>query len=132
MRSVLQQFAVIVSFLFVLPGSMPSQKAVPVRIQFKQGSMSSTVQGSVRGRQQMEYVLRMAKSRKLTLRLSSPAPATLMLKVRDPHGKEIQLQSSGERQWVVAAAESGDFDIWVVRVNDKPGVSTYKLTVDVR
>jgi hypothetical protein len=131
-RNVFRQLTVIVIFLFVLPGSIPAQKAIPARIQFKHGSTSGVVQGSLRGRQQMEYVVRIEKGQNLRLRLSSPASGNLIVKVRDPHGTEMSLKRSGKLEWTAVTADSGDFDVWVIRMNDTNGVSSYKLTVAVR
>jgi hypothetical protein len=122
----------IASLLFILAGPAPAQKARPVRIEFSGGSATSVVQGHLRGRQQMDYVARAQDKQKLILKLEEAPSGTLLVKVRDPEAKEIPLQSSTPRKWTAMLSQTGDYEISVLRVGEKPGVSRYKLTVTIR
>lgn len=127
-----RRFSVVAIFIFILGGSVCAQKAIPVRIKFKPGATSTVVQGNLRGRQQMEYVVAATQNQKLTLQLTSQPPGNLKLTVRDPSRMEIPLENAGPGKWTAVLARSGDYDIWVVGVTAKPVVARYKLTVAIR
>jgi hypothetical protein len=122
----------VTGILFFLASLAGAQKAEPVRIEFKPGASSASLRGQLRGRQQMEYVLRARNGQTLALRLSSTPRDSLTLKVRDPVASEIPLERAGPGQWLTPLRQTGDYDIWVVRVSGRPGASTYRLTVTVR
>lgn len=115
-----------------LPAPAPAQKARPVRIEFERGAVSTVVDGQLRGRQQMEYVVAARTKQTLALELASTPAGTVALRVRDPDGGEVPLEHPGSRRWTALLSRSGDHDVWVRRVSDRPGVSTYRLTVTIR
>ena len=132
MHRMLQRFTVVAIFIFILGGSVCAQKAIPVRIKFKPGATSTVVQGNLRGRQQMEYVVAATQNQKLTLQLASQPPGNLKLTVRDPSHMEIALENTDPGEWTGVLARSGDYDIWVVDVSAKPVDARYKLIVAIR
>jgi hypothetical protein len=126
------QWIAIASFLFFLPGPAPAQKAKPVRIQFPRGSASALLQGQLRGRQQQDYVAGAGKEQTLILQLASAPSGSLAIKVYDPEDREVALQRSSARRWTAVLPRAGDYGIAVLRVSEKAGVSTYRLTVTIR
>ncbi len=116
----------------LLPAGAAAQKAKPLRIEFESGSPSRAVSGTLGGRQQMEYVVAVGSEREVRMDLVSSPPGLLVVTVRDPNGTELWVRRSSATRWVVVALRPGDHDIWVRRVSNKPGTSTYTLTVTLR
>jgi hypothetical protein len=107
-------------------------KAEPLRIQFQRGRDSATFNGKLRGDQQAEYALGARKSQKLIVSLLATPPRSIIVKVRDPKGADLELKPDSDRRWSAVLSENGDYDIWVIRSSKKPGSSRYKLTVTIR
>jgi hypothetical protein len=109
-----------------------AQKAEPLRIEFEPGASAATVSGELSGRQQMEYAVAARSGQRLTFRLVVSPAGGLSLKVRDPDGAEIALRSPARQRWTALASRSGDYEISVLRAGNRPGSSTFKLTVTIR
>jgi len=116
----------------LLAGASYAQKAEPVRIRFVDGAVSATVEGSLRGRQQMEYEAAARASQTLTLRLSVAPARTFSLKLYNPDGAEMPLRKSGANRWTAELPQTGDYGISVLRTSPSPGDSSYKLIVTIR
>jgi hypothetical protein len=116
----------------VLAGASYAQKAQPVRIRFADGAASTTVEGRLRGRQQMEYEAAARASQTLTLRLSAAPAGTFSLKLYNPEGAEMPLRKSGANRWSAELPQTGDYGISVLRTSPSRGDSPYKLVVTIR
>jgi hypothetical protein len=119
--------------LLVLGGNIArAQTAEPLRVEFRSGSHVAVVTGTLTGRQQMEYVTAIRKDQHVTLALASDSPEKLNVRLRDPQYADVVLLGAGSRRWTATVAETGDYEIWVVRINNIAGQSSYKLRITVR
>jgi hypothetical protein len=121
----------LVTVLSALAGSLLAQKAEPARIEFEAGSMTTTVNGSLRNRQQMDYVVYGREKQELVLQLTTEHAGNLALKLYDPQGAEMTLEDTGPNQWRANLRQSGDYGIQVRRISRKQGVSIYDLGLTV-
>jgi hypothetical protein len=106
-------------------------KAEPLRIQFARGRDGATLNGKLRGDQQAEYSLGAKKGQKLTLGLQATPPGSVTLKAMGPE-TNLELKPNSNQQWEAVLPEDGDYEIWVIRASNKPGISRYKLRVTIR
>ena len=116
----------------LLSGAVYAQKAQPARIRFADGAVSATVEGRLRGRQQMEYEAAARARQTITLRLSMAPAGTFLLKLYSPENAEMPLRKSGANRWIAELPQTGDYGISVLRTSPSPGDSSYKLIVTIR
>ena len=114
----------------LLTGALWGQKAEPVRIALKDGE--ATVQGRLRGRQQMDYEAEAGASQTITVHLAATPAQTLALKLYSPEGGEMPLHTAGANRWAAELPKSGNYGISVLRTGRQRGATTYKLTVTIR
>ena len=125
------------SFLIVLlAGSQAlaqrGGKAEPNRIEFKRGTTSTTVSGSVRGSEQAEYVLAAKKGQRLTIRITSVPARSSGFDLHGPEDVDLGLESDTNLNNSLMLRRTGDYLITVVKLTDLVRASKYKLTVTVR
>jgi hypothetical protein len=123
---------VIAQLLIWRENIVKAQSAEPLRVEFKFGSHVAVVKGSLQGRQQMEYVTAIRKDQLVTLRLSNGSREALKVRLRDPHNVDVVLLDAGPHRWTATVSETGDYQIWVVRLNNTAGESSYKLRITIR
>jgi hypothetical protein len=106
-------------------------KAMPLRIQFGRGRDYATLNGKLRGDQQAEYSLGARKGQKLTISLQATPQGTVTVKAMGPESN-LELKPHSNQQWEAVLPDDGDYEIWVIRSTNKPGLSRYKLRVTIR
>jgi hypothetical protein len=109
-----------------------AQSAQPLRIGFKAGSHVALVKGTLQGRQQQEYVTEIQHGHSVTLALAGDPRDELKVRLRNPQNMDLALSDAGSHRWTATVTESGDYEIWVVRVRNAPGKSSYKLRITIR
>jgi hypothetical protein len=67
-------------------------KAEPNRIEFKRGTTSTTINGTVRGDEQAEYVLGAKKGQKLVIKLTSVPAKSSVFQLLGPDGDTLGLE----------------------------------------
>ena len=107
-------------------------KAEPLRIEFKRGTTSTTVSGSVRGSEQAEYVLAAKKGQRLTIRITSVPARSSGFDLHGPEDVDLGLESDTNLNNSLMLPRTGDYLITVVKLTDLVRASKYKLTVTVR
>src|SRR5438067_6633961 len=68
-------------------------KAEPNRIEFKRGTTSTTISGTVRGSEEAEYVLAAKKGQKLTIRIISVPARSAGFDLHGPDDVDLGLES---------------------------------------
>jgi hypothetical protein len=131
-RSAIRLLLVMAQLLTCGENIVRAQSAEPLRIEFKSGSHAAFVKGTLQGRQHMEYVAAIRKDQLVTLGLSSDSPQALKVRLRDPRNVDVVLLDAGPHRWTATVPETGDYQIWVVRLNNTAGESSYKLRVTIR
>jgi hypothetical protein len=123
-------------FLMLLPCSISlaqgGGKAEPLRIEFKRGANTTTINGKVRGTEEAEYVLSARKGQKLTIRLSSMPKRSCVFDIKAPENADLGLEYDANYDYSGTLPNTGDYFINVVRPTTSPGSASFRLTITVR
>lgn len=107
-------------------------KAEPGRIEFKRGTNSTTINDTVRGDEQAEYVLSAKKGQRLIIKLTSVPVKSSCFDLTGPEGADLGLEFDCNQAYSKPLPETGDYFITVSRPTTAKGRSRYRLTVTVR
>ena len=107
-------------------------KAEPNRIEFKPGTSSTTISGTVRGDEQAEYVLAARKGQKLIIKLTSVPVKSSVFQLLGEDNDTLGLEYDANYDYSGTLPKTGDYFITVARPGGSKGTSRYKLTVSVR
>jgi hypothetical protein len=107
-------------------------KAEPKRIEFKRGSNSAIVSGTVRGDEEGEYVLAAKKGQRLIIKLTSVPVKSSVFQLLGEDNDTLGLEYDANFDYSGVLPKTGDYFITVARPGQSKGVSRYKLTVTVR
>ena len=107
-------------------------KAEPLRIEFKRGTNSTTISGSVRGSEQAECVLAARKGQTLIIKLTSVPRRSSVFQILGPDNDTLGLEYDANWDYNGKLPKTGDYFITVVRPAQSRGSSKYMLTVTVR
>jgi hypothetical protein len=107
-------------------------KAEPNRIEFKRGSTSTTLSGTVRGDEQAEYVLSAKQGQRLIIKLTSVPAKSSVFDLHGPDDVDLGLEYDANYVYSGKLPRTGDYLIFVTRPTQAKGTSRYKLTVNVR
>jgi len=106
-------------------------KAEPLRIEFKRGATSTTINGAVRGSEEAEYVLAAKKGQRVIMRLRSVPARSAVFQILDPDNDKLSL-AQGHYDLLGTLPKSGDYLITVSRPKQSKGTSRYKMIVTIR
>lgn len=109
-----------------------SGKAEPNRIEFKRGTNSTAISGTVRGDEQAEYVLSAKQGQRLIIKLTSVPAKSSVFDLQGPDGVNLGLEYDANYVYSGNLPRTGDYLIFVARPTQEKGTSKYKLTVTVR
>ena len=107
-------------------------KAEPNRIEFKRGTTSATVNGTVRGDEQAEYVLSAKKGQRLTVKLTSVPVKSSVFQLLGEDNDTLGLEYDSNYNYSGVLPKSGDYFITVRRPTEVKGMSRFKFTITVR
>jgi hypothetical protein len=107
-------------------------KAEPNRIEFKRGTTSTTISGTVRGDEQAEYVLGAKKGQRLVIKLTSVPAKSSVFQLLGPDNDTLGLEYDANYDYSGTLPKTGDYLITVARPTASKGTSRYKLTLSVR
>jgi hypothetical protein len=107
-------------------------KAEPLRVEFKSGANSTTINGKVRGTEEAEYVLAARKGQRLTIKLTSVPRRTSVFELKAPDDADLGLEYDANWDYSGVLPITGDYFFTVARPTESPGTSTYKITITVR
>ena len=107
-------------------------KAEPNRIEFKRGTSSTTISGTVRGTEETEYVLAAKKGQTLTIKITSVPARTAGFDLHGPEDVDLGLEFDANLSFSHRLPKTGDYLITVVKLNDAVRVSKYTMTVTVQ
>jgi hypothetical protein len=122
-------------FLMVWTAAAPAQhggKAEPLRIEFKRGTSSATLNGSVRGDEEAEYVLAARKGQRLIIKLSSVPRRSSVFQITGPDNDTLGLEHDANWDYDGKLPTTGDYQITVSRPTTSRGTSKYTLSVTIR
>ena len=107
-------------------------KAEPNRIEFKRGTTSTTVSGTVRNDEEAEYVLSAQQGQRLVVKLTNVPAKSSCFGLQGPDGSEVGLETDCNWRYSKVLQATGDFFITVARPSQARGTSRYRMTVTVR
>ena len=107
-------------------------KAEPNRIEFKRGTTSTIISGTVRGDEQAEYVLAAKKGQRLILKLTSVPVKSSVFQLLGEDNDTLGLEFDANYDYSGILPKTGDYFITVARPTKAKGTSRYKLVVTVR
>jgi hypothetical protein len=107
-------------------------KAEPNRIEFKRGTHSATISGTVRGDEQAEYVLAAKKGQRLVIKLTSVPVRSSVFQLLGPDNDTLGLEYDANYDYSGVLPKTSDYFITVSRPTQTKGTSRFKLTVTVR
>jgi len=107
-------------------------KAEPNRIVFKHGTTSTTVNGTVRGDEEAEYVLTARKGQRLIIKLTSVPLKSSVFQLLGEDNDTLGLEHDANFEYSGVLPKTGDYFIDVSRPTQSKGTSRYKLTVTIR
>lgn len=107
-------------------------KAEPNRIEFKRGTSSTTISGTVRGDEQAEYVLGAKKGQKLVIKLTSVPAKSSVFQLLGENNDTLGLEYDANFDYSGILTKTGDYFITVRRPTESKGTSRYRLMVTVR
>jgi hypothetical protein len=107
-------------------------KAEPNRIEFKRGTNSTTMSGTVRNSEEAEYVLSAKKGQRLVIKLSNTPAKSSCFNLTGPDGVDMGLEYDCNWNYSKLLPATGDYLILVSRPSTAKGTSRYRMTVTVR
>jgi hypothetical protein len=107
-------------------------KAEPLRVEFKRGASSTTINGAVRGSEEAEYVLAAKKGQRLIIKLTSAPVKSSCFDLKGPDQAEMGLDYDCNSDYSKPLSATGDYFISVTRTSQGKGSSRYRMTITVR
>ena len=107
-------------------------KAEPNRIEFKRGTTSATINGTVHGDEEAEYVLAAKKGQRLIIKLTSMPVKSSVFQLLGEENDTLGLEHDANYDYSGILPKTGDYFINVKRPTESKGTSRYKLIVTVR
>src|SRR5215510_9593448 len=125
------------SFLLLVCAAAPGLaqnggKAEPLRIEFKRGTTSTTVSGSVRNSEEYEYVLAAKKGQRLTIKINSTPVKSSVFQLLGEDNDTLGLEHDANFDASIVLPKDGDYFINVSRPTSAKGTSRFKLAITVR
>lgn len=107
-------------------------KAEPLKIEFKRGTTSTTINGVVRGDEEAEYTLTARQGQRLTIKLTSTPVKSSVFQLLGPDNDTLGLEFDANFDYSGVLPKTGDYFISVKRPTEAKGTSRYKMTITVR
>lgn len=107
-------------------------KAEPLRIEFKRGATSTTINGAVRGSEEAEYVLAAKKGQRLVIKLTSVPVKSSVFQLLGEENDTLGLEYDANFDYSGLLPKTGDYFINVRRPTESKGTSRFKMTITIR
>ena len=112
-------------------GQRDGGKAEPLRIEFKRGASSATLNNAVRGSEEAEYVFAARQGQRVTLSLTATPAKSARFELKSADAVDYKFECDGMK-WSGIAPVTGDYFLNVTRVSQKPGRTTYSLKLAIK
>jgi hypothetical protein len=107
-------------------------KAEPLRFEFKRGTASTNVSGSVRNDEQYEYVLGAKKGQRLTIKITSTPVKSSVFQLLGEDQDTLGLEHDANFDVSIVLPKDGDYFINVSRPTSAKGASRFTLAITVK
>jgi len=125
--------AVITAALLLQPPiALAGGKAEPNRIAFQRGKSSASLQGSLKGAEEAEYIVGAKASQRLTLSVSAVPSHSVVVELESPSGAPVPLQSPRASAWTCVLPENGDYLLVCKAAQPSKTAARYTLTVAIQ
>jgi hypothetical protein len=124
--------SVFLVFAAALAFAQHGGKAEPLRIEFKRGTTSTNVSGSVRNDEQYEYVLGAKKGQRLTIRITSTPVKSSVFQLLGEEQDTLGLVHDANFNVSIALPKDGDYYINVSRPTSAKGASKFTLNINIK
>jgi hypothetical protein len=120
--------------VFAAPAALAQHggKAEPLRIEFKRGTNSTTVSGSVRNDEEYEYVLAAKKGQRLTIKITSTPLKSSVFQLVGENQDTLGLEHDANFNVSVVLPKDGDYFINVSRPTTTKGSSRFTLAITIK
>ena len=115
----------------VVIGERGGGKAEPLRIEFKRGASSATLNDTVRGTEEAEYVFAARQGQRVSLSLTATPAKSARFELKSADGVDYKFEYDGMK-WSGVAPVTGDYLLNVTRVSQKPGRTNYSLRLAIK
>ena len=112
-------------------GQRGGGKAEPLRIEFKRGASSATLNDTVRGTEEAEYVFAARQGQRVAIIVTSVPAKSARFELKSADGVDYKFEYDGMK-WSGVAPVTGDYFVNVTRVSQKPGRTSYSLRLAIK
>jgi hypothetical protein len=112
-------------------GQRGGGKAEPLRIEFKRGAASATLNDTIRGTEEAEYVFAARQGQRVILSLTATPAKSARFELKSADGVDYKFGYDGMK-WSGVAPVTGDYFLNVTRVSQKPGRTNYSLKLAIK
>jgi hypothetical protein len=112
-------------------GQRGGGKAEPLRIEFKRDASSATLNDTIRGSEEAEYVFAARQGQRVSLSLTATPAKSARFELKRADGVDYKFEYDGMK-WSGIAPVTGDYFLNVTRVSQKPGRTTYSLRLAIK
>ena len=116
----------------VIAAAQGGGKAEPLRIEFKRGTNSTTINDKIKDDEEAEYVLSAKKGQRLTIKLTSIPYRSSVFDLKAPENADLGLEYDANYNFNKILPVTGDYLIIVDRPTSAKGTSSYKLMIAIK
>lgn len=120
--------------LLLLSGATIAQhggKAEPLRIEFKRGASSATINESISGTVEAEYVFAARQGQRVTITLTSVPVRSTHFELKSADNPDYKFEYDGTK-WSGVAPFTGDYWVNVSRISRKRGRASFSLRLEIK
>ena len=107
-------------------------KAEPLKIEFKRGANSTTLNGVVHGDEEAEYTFNARQGQQLTIKLTSTPMKHTCFDLKGPDGVNPGLEYDCNYEYAKTLPATGEYFLKVSRPITGKGTARYKMTITIR
>ena len=124
-------------FIFLFGAAAPAfaqngGKAEPLKIEFKRGANSTTLNGVVHGDEEAEYTFNARQGQQLTIKLTSTPVKHTCFDLKGPDGVNPGLEYDCNYEYAKTLPATGEYFLKVSRPITGKGTARYKMTITIR
>jgi hypothetical protein len=107
-------------------------KGEPLRIEFKRGTNTSTINDKIKGDEQAEYVFAAKKGQRLIIKLTSVPHRSAVFDLKAPDDADLGLEFDANYSFNKILPVTGEYFLTVVRPTSSPGKSSYVMAITIK
>ena len=125
--------AILITFLTTVLIAAPAGQDSPKRVRFPTGRTTAVLKGTVKGKNEIVYLLRAVKGQTFTVHITSRGTKAAKLMVHDPRGRTVHHEDGTEvdDDFSAPTLETGDYRIHVFIPDAKGTTDSARFTLEV-